>query len=261
MNARPSRSAERHVPRSPGAVRAERLIAGIGVSERILIIDDDPVVQEVATDCLERDGYIVYSATEGAAGLALGAARGPALIVLDLGLPDMAGEQVLQDVRRRSRVPIIVLSGKAATEDRVRGLSLGADDYLAKPFSPRELVARVKALLRRAAGDLSGRDLLAFDDGRLEIDNVRNEVRVGGQPRDVTRTEFDLLSVLAQYPGRAYSRAEIAYRLRGYEYEGDERVVDVHVRNLRRKIESDPARPRCVETVRGVGYRLGVGPS
>jgi DNA-binding response OmpR family regulator len=159
-------------------------------------------------------------------------------------------------------VPILVLSAKGATtEERVAGLTLGADDYLAKPFSPRELAARVKALLRRAGGDHGGRDLLVFDGGRLEIDNVRHEVRIGGEPRDVTRSEFDLLLGLAQYPGRVYSRAEIAYRLRGDEYEGDERVVDVHVRNLRRKIEADPARPRCVETVRGVGYRLGVEPS
>jgi DNA-binding response OmpR family regulator len=231
------------------------------MSERILIIDDDPVVQEVARGFLERDGYIVYAATDGETGLALSAARGPALIVLDLGLPDVAGEDVLREVRRRSRVPILVLSAKAETDERVLGLTLGADDYLAKPFSPRELLARVKALLRRAGGDLAGRDLLAFEGGRLEIDNVRHEVRVSGTVRDVTRTEFDLLHVLAQYPGRVYSRAEIAYRLRGYEYEGDERVVDVHVRNLRRKIETDPARPRCVETVRGVGYRLGVEPS
>jgi len=231
------------------------------VSERILIIDDDPVVREVAGDCLQREGYIVYSAIDGEAGLALGAARGPALIVLDLGLPDMPGERVLQEVRRRSQVPIIVLSAKGETDERVHGLTLGADDYLPKPFSPRELVARVKALLRRAGGEVAGRDLLAFDGGRLEIDNVRHEVRVGGEPRDVTRSEFDLLAVLAQYPGRVYTRAEIAYRLRGYEYEGDERVVDVHVRNLRRKIEAEPARPRCVETVRGVGYRLGVEPS
>jgi DNA-binding response OmpR family regulator len=231
------------------------------VSERILIIDDDPVVQEIAGGCLERDGYIVYAATDGEAGLAMSAARGPALIVLDLGLPDIDGERVLQEVRRRSRVPILVLSAKGATEERVQGLTLGADDYLPKPFSPRELVARVKALLRRAGGDLAGRDLLAFDGGRLEVDNVRHEVRVAGEVRDVTRSEFDLLLVLAQYPGRVYSRAEIAYRLRGYEYDGDERVVDVHVRNLRRKIEADPASPRFVETVRGVGYRLGVEPS
>src|SRR4051812_23574749 len=231
------------------------------MSERVLIIDDDPVVREIVGGCLERDGYIVYAAADGETGLALSAARGPALVVLDLGLPDIPGERVLQQIRSRSRVPILVLSAKGATEDRVQGLTLGADDYLPKPFSPRELSARVKALLRRAGGDLGGRDLLSFDGGRVEIDNVRHEVRIDGAVRDVTRTEFDLLGVLAQYPGRVYSRAEIAYRLRGYEYEGDERVVDVHVRNLRRKIEADPARPRCVETVRGVGYRLGVAPS
>jgi two-component system alkaline phosphatase synthesis response regulator PhoP len=146
-------------------------------------------------------------------------------------------------------------------EERVKGLGLGADDYLPKPFSSLELVARVKALLRRAGGAGSARDLLAFDDGRLQIDTVRHEVRVAGELCDVTRSEYDLLLVLTQYPGRVYTREEIAYRLRGHDFDGDERVVDVHVRNLRRKVEVDAARPRCIETVRGVGYRLGVEPS
>jgi DNA-binding response OmpR family regulator len=231
------------------------------VNERILIIDDDAVVRQVARTSLERDGYIVHCAEEGAAGLAVNAARSPALIVLDLGLPDVPGETVLQEVRRRSEVPIIVLSAKGRMEERVKGLGLGADDYLPKPFSPLELVARVKALLRRTGGHVNARDLLAFDDGRLEIDTVRHELRVDGQPRDVTRSEYELLLVLAQYPGRVYSRGEIAYRLRGHDFDGDERVVDVHVRNLRRKLEADPGRPRFVETVRGVGYRLGVDPA
>jgi DNA-binding response OmpR family regulator len=231
------------------------------VNERILIIDDDTVVQQVARASLERDGYAVHCAGAGAEGLALSAARTPALIVLDLGLPDLAGETVLQELRRRSEVPIIVLSAKGRMEERVKGLGLGADDYLPKPFSPLELVARVKALLRRAGGHVTARDLLSFDDGRLEIDTVRHEVRVDGEPCDVTRSEYDLLLVLAQYPGRVYSRAEIAYRLRGHDFEGDERVVDVHVRNLRRKVEVEPAAPRRVETVRGVGYRLGVEPA
>jgi DNA-binding response OmpR family regulator len=231
------------------------------MTERILIIDDDPVVHEVVSACLERDGYIVYSATEGGAGLALSAARRPALIILELGLPDMPGESVLRELRRRSRVPILVLSAKGEVEERVQGLSLGADDYVLKPFSPRELVARVKALLRRVGGEPVGRDLLAFDGGRLHIDSLRHEVRVDGEPRDVTSSEFDLLLALAQYPGRVYSRAEIAYRLRGQAFDGAERIVDVHVKNLRRKIEDDPARPRCVETVRGAGYRLGVEPA
>jgi DNA-binding response OmpR family regulator len=231
------------------------------VNERILIIDDDDAVQHITRVSLEREGYVVYSATEGGHGLALHASRGPALIVLDLGLPDVPGESVLQEIRRRSAVPIMVLSAKGNTEERVRGLGMGADDYLPKPFSPTELVARVKALLRRAGGELASRDVLSFDDGRLEIDNVRHEIRVEGRPRSVTPSEFDLLLVLAEHPGRAYSRGEIAYRLRGYEYEGDERLIDVHVRNLRRKTEADPHNPRWVETVRGIGYRLGAEPS
>jgi DNA-binding response OmpR family regulator len=231
------------------------------VNERILIIDDDASVQDVARSSLERDGYIVHTASGGDEGLALNASRSPALLVLDLGLPDIPGETVLQEIRRRSQVPIIVLSARGRTEERVRGLGLGADDYLPKPFSPIELVARVKALLRRAGGEPATRELAVFDDGRLEIDQVRHEVRVDGAPAALTRSEFDLLDVLAQYPGRAYSRAEIAYRLRGHDFDGDERLIDVHVRNLRRKVERDPARPRCVETVRGIGYRLGVEPA
>lgn len=231
------------------------------MSERILIIDDDPAVHEVSGACLERDGYIVSSATEGETGLALTAARTPALVILDLGLPDMPGEAVLREIRRRSRIPIIVLSAKGETEDRVKGLGLGADDYLPKPYSARELIARVKALLRRANGEPMGLNLLAFDGGALEIDLVRHEVRVNGAPRDLTRTEFDLLLILVQYPGRAYSRGEIASRLRGQSVARDERVIDVHIRNLRRKIEADPTRPCRVATVRGVGYRLGVEPS
>ena len=231
------------------------------MNERILIIDDDAVVQDVARASLERDGYIVHVVGEGGEGLSLSAARAPALIVLDLGLPDMSGETVLREVRRRSEVPIIVLSAKGRMEERVAGLGLGADDYLPKPFSPIELVARVKALLRRAGGEAPARDLLAFDGGRLEIDSVRHEVRVDGNPCGLTRSEYDLLAVLAQYAGRVYTRAEIAYRLRGHDFDGDERMIDVHVRNLRRKIELDPARPRCVETVRGIGYRLGVEPA
>jgi len=231
------------------------------VNERILIIDDDAVVQDVARAALERDGYIVHSATGGDEALSLTAARSPALLVLDLGLPDISGETVLQEVRRRSQVPILVLSARGRMEERVKGLGLGADDYLPKPFSPLELVARVKALLRRTGSDQAPRDLLAFDGGRLEIDSVRHEVRVDGRACALTRSEYDLLVVLAQYAGRVYTRSEITYRLRGDDFEGDERMIDVHVRNLRRKIEVDPAHPRCIETVRGIGYRLGVDPT
>ena len=231
------------------------------MNERVLVIDDNLAVQELARSVLEREGFRVVDAVEGAAGLELAGARQPSVVVLDLMLPDMSGEQILQELRRRSRVPVLILSAKGDAEQRIHKLELGADDFLPKPFHPRELVARVRALLRRTGAEVAERDLLAFEDGRLEIDAVRHEVRVDGAARDVTPTEFDLLHTLAQYPGRAYSRAEIAYRLRGHDFEGDERLVDVHVRNLRRKIEDDAAVPRRVETVRGVGYRLGVDPA
>src|SRR3954452_16516794 len=167
-----------------------------GLNERILVVDDDPVVREVARGALEREGYVVYEAVEGGAGLDLAAARAPGLVVLDRMLPDVAGEIVLRELRRRSQVPILVLSAMGDLDDRVEGLGLGADDYLPKPFSPRELVARVKALLRRSAGSPPERDLLVFDGGSLAIDTVRHEVRVGGAVRDLTRTEYDLLCVL-----------------------------------------------------------------
>jgi DNA-binding response OmpR family regulator len=228
------------------------------VNEKILIVDDDPSVHEVACPYLEHEGYIVYSATEGRAALALVSSRRPALLVLDRMLPDISGETVLLELRGTCELPILMLSARAGTEDRVQGLSLGADDYLAKPFSPRELVARVKALLRRGKGTTMAEDLKTFDQGRLQIDGPRHEVRVGGRLCEVTPSEFNLLVALAGRPGRVYTREELAYRARGNDYEGYERTIDAHIKNLRRKIEDDPARPRFVETIRGVGYRLGV---
>jgi DNA-binding response OmpR family regulator len=155
----------------------------------------------------------------------------------------------------------MMLSGEASTEDRIEALIAGADDYLTKPFSPRELTAHVKALLRRRGSHGSGDDVARFDDGRLEIDRARHEVRIDGRPRELTVTEHELLATLATRPGRAYTRSELAYQARGHDFEGYERTVDAHVKNLRRKIEDDVAAPRIVETVRGVGYRLGVRPS
>jgi DNA-binding response OmpR family regulator len=228
------------------------------VNEKILIVDDDPSVHEVACAYLEQEGYIVYSACDGSTGLAMHTSRSPALLVLDQMLPDISGAAILEEIRRRSRVPILVLSAMATTEDRVQGLFMGADDYLVKPFSPRELVARVKALLRRGEGEAMVEEVTTFDDGRLEIDRVRYEVRVAGGLRDLTTSEFNLLVALAGRPGRVYTREELAYRARGHDFEGYARTVDAHVKNLRRKIEDDPSRPRYVETVRGVGYRLGV---
>jgi len=227
------------------------------VNERILIVDDEPSVREVARAYLERDGFIVYSASDGRQALELALIKRPDLVVLDLMLPDMPGEQICRELRDRSDVAILMLTARSAEDDRIAGLGLGADDYLTKPFSPRELVARVRAILRRTRSHMPLAELQRFDAGRLEIDDVRHEVRVAGQPVDLTPSEYKLLSALARYPGRAYSRYELTNRVQGHDYDGYQRTIDAHVKNLRRKIEPDPRRPRYIETVQGVGYRLG----
>jgi len=229
----------------------------MGENRKIVVIDDEQSMREVVRAYLEKDGYQVFVAGSGAEGLALAERVGPALIVLDLMLPDISGEEICAEVRGRSDVPILMLTAKASADDRVAGLVSGADDYLVKPFSPRELVARVRAVLRRTQGiesPLVAR--LSFDGGRLEIDTVQHLVRRDGEAVDLTPNEFKLLSTLARYPGRAYSRFELVERVQGYDFDGDERTIDVHVKNLRKKIEPDPAHPRYVETVTGVGYRL-----
>jgi DNA-binding response OmpR family regulator len=228
------------------------------MNTRILVIDGDPAVSAAIRAQLEPEGYAVESAPDGARGLRLGASLAPAAVVLELRLPDMPGEAVLRELRRRSAVPILVLSVADGVEDRVRGLDLGADDYMGKPFGAVEVLARVEALLRRAPAEPPTPDLLILDGGRLEIDTRRREVRVDSAVRDITRSEFDLLLALAEQPGRVQSRANIARRLRRNRSGADVHVVDVHVRNLRRKIEDDPARPRRIETIRGLGYRIGL---
>jgi two-component system, OmpR family, response regulator RegX3 len=227
------------------------------MNERILIIDDERSIHEVVRAYLERDGFIVYSASNGREGLELALSKPPALIVLDLMLPDLSGEEICKEVRSRSDVPILMLTAKSSEDQRVAGLSLGADDYLVKPFSPRELVARIKAILRRSSGgEMPLMEQLHFDEGRLVIDDVRHEVLVGGEPVELTASEYKLLSALAQYPGRVYSRFELINRVQGHDFEGYERTIDAHVKNLRHKIEADHRHPRYVETVHGVGYRL-----
>jgi DNA-binding response OmpR family regulator len=199
----------------------------------------------------------VYVAGTGRDGLALAERSKPGLIVLDLMLPDVSGEDICREIRRRSDVPILMLTAKASEDERVGGLALGADDYLIKPFSPRELVARVRAVLRRTQGtEIPLVEVLSFDGGALEIDTVRREVRRGGEPVELTPNEYRLLVTLARYPGRVYSRFELINHVQGYEFEGYERTIDAHVKNLRKKIEPDPKHPRYVETVFGVGYRL-----
>ena len=227
------------------------------LNKRIVVVDDDPSVQEVTRAYLERDGYLVYVAGTAAEGLAVAERVKPGLIVLDLMLPDRPGEDVAREIRQRSDVPILMLTAKASEDERIRGLALGADDYLTKPFSPRELVARVRAILRRTQGtEVPLVETLSFDGGALEIDTVAHEVRVHGEPVELTHNEYRLLATLARYPGRVYSRFELISHVQGYDYEGYERTIDAHVKNLRKKIESDPRHPRYVETVFGSGYRL-----
>ncbi len=229
----------------------------VSPNKRIVVVDDDPFVQGVVQSYLERDGYMVYVSGSGSEGLALAERVRPGLIILDLMLPDRSGEDIAGEIRRRSDVPILMLTAKASEDERVAGLALGADDYLTKPFSPRELVARVHAILRRTQGTAVPLvELLSFDDGALEIDTVQHEVRRDGEPVELTPNEYRLLTTLARFPGRTYGRFELIQHVQGYDYEGYERTIDVHVKNLRKKIEPDPKHPRYVETVFGVGYRL-----
>ena len=224
----------------------------------VLVVDDEHKIRDVVRTYLEHDGYAVFVAASGEEALKSAQRLQPDLVVLDLMLPDLAGEEVARSLRAISDVPIIMLTAKASEDDRVSGLRLGADDYLAKPFSPRELVARVDAVLRRAKG--TEPEVSSFDDGGLRIDTARREVCVEGRPVTLTRSEFDLLTTLAARPGRVWSRYELMSRVQGYDYEGYERTINAHVKNLRRKLGDDPHKPRFVATVVGVGYKLDVTP-
>jgi DNA-binding response OmpR family regulator len=185
-------------------------------------------------------------------------AAAPDLVVLDLGLPDVPGETVARELRSMSAVPILMLTAKAAEEDRIRGLELGADDYVTKPFSPRELTLRVQAILRRGGAAAGDDGVASYGGSDLTIDEPRRTVTVRGVQVALTPTEWGILGTLATVPGRVYSRFELINKVRGYEFEGYERTVDSHVKNLRRKIEEDPASPRIILTVLGGGYRLGL---
>ncbi len=222
----------------------------------LLVVDDERKIRDVLARYLEAAGFAVLVADSGQKALEVVARARPDLVVLDLMLPDLSGEEVLRSVRTLAEVPIIVLTAKSSEEDRVANLRQGADDYLVKPFSPRELVARVEAVLRRSGPPAAGE--LAFDQGRLRIDREGRGVMVDGAGLELTRTEFDLLLALAHTPGRVFSRYELLNRVQGSDYEGYERTIDAHVKNLRRKLGDDPRQPHFVVTVPGVGYKLGV---
>jgi DNA-binding response OmpR family regulator len=227
------------------------------VSSLVLVVDDERKIRELVRSYLERAGIDVVTTGSGAEALELAARARPDLVVLDLGLPDVPGDEVARELRSGGDMPILMLTARAAEADRVRGLELGADDYVTKPFSPRELVLRVQAVLRRGRGEAAD-DSVSYGEGELILDADRHEARVRGTAVALTPTEWGLLDALARTPGRVYSRYELINQVRGYEFEGYERTIDSHVKNLRRKVELDPGHPRLVETVVGVGYRLGI---
>ena len=223
---------------------------------KILMVDDDRKIVELVKLYLERDGYRVLVAYDGLRALELARQKRPDLIVLDLLLPEVDGLDVCRILQTESKVPIIMLTAKTTEADKLIGLDMGADDYVTKPFSPRELLARVRAVLRRVGEETaSGPAEMRFTD--LLIDRRRHEVRVRDKVVDITPTEFKLLEVLAGEAGRVFTRLELLDRVLGYDFEGFERTIDVHVRNLRKKIEPDPKRPIYVQTVYGVGYKFG----
>jgi DNA-binding response OmpR family regulator len=227
------------------------------VAPVILVVDDETKIRQLLRSYLEREGYTVLEAASGGEALELAATVD--LVILDLRLPDRPGHDIARHLRRSTDVPVIMLTARAGEADRIAGLRLGADDYVTKPFSPGELVARVTAVLRRATGESTPGAAHSFGGGALRIDTQRREVVVDDRPVVLTRSEFDLLAALAGRPGRVWSRHELARRARG-ECDGDtdERTIDAHVKNLRRKLDDPPAVARLVETVAGVGYKLGV---
>ncbi len=220
----------------------------------VLVVDDEPIVREVVVRYLQQDGFRTLEAGDGDLARTLIERERPQLVVLDLMLPDTDGLALCRWLRERSDVPVIMLTARGEESDRIVGLELGADDYVAKPFSPRELAARVRTVLRRAAPEPRRHGQLRF--GELELDAASREVRKAGRPLRLTAKEFDLLWFLASHPRQVFSRAQLMDRVWGYESAVDTGTVTVHVRRLREKIEDEPARPRLLETVWGVGYRF-----
>jgi DNA-binding response OmpR family regulator len=223
----------------------------------ILVVDDEPKIVQLARDYLEHAGFAVASASDGREALASFRARSPDLIVLDLGLPLVDGLDVARAVRKTSNVPIVMLTGRGDEADRVAGLELGADDYVTKPFSPKELVARVRAVLRRAEVAATPSDIVRAGD--VTIDIPRMSVQVKARAIELTPTEFQLLATLARAPGRVFTRAQLLDAVHGVAFESYERAIDAHVKNIRRKLEPDSREPRYLLTVHGVGYRFSDG--
>jgi len=222
--------------------------------KQILVVDDEPRIAEICRDYLERAGFKVMVADNGADALTLARSKQPDLIVLDLGLPKVDGLDVTRTLRKRSNVPIIMLTARVEESDKLIGLELGADDYLTKPFSPKELVARVRAVFRRTDIGPGHSDVIRAADVTLDVPRMQG--KVGRRAVDLTSTEFELLAMMMRQPGRVFTRGQLLDAVRGEELESLDRVIDVHIKNLRRKLEADPRNPRYVLTVYGVGYKF-----
>jgi len=222
--------------------------------KQILVVDDEPRIAEICRDYLERAGFKVMVAVNGADALALARTKQPDLVVLDLGLPKMDGLDVTRALRKRSNVPIIMLTARVEESDKLIGLELGADDYLTKPFSPKELVARVRAVFRRVDAGTGQSEVIRVADVMLDI--PRYQSPVGNRAIEFTSTEFELLAMMMRQPGRVFTRGQLLDAVRGDAVESLDRVIDAHIKNLRRKLERDPGKPRYILTVYGVGYKF-----
>jgi len=224
------------------------------MTQKILVVDDELEIVRLVRAYLERAGFAVVTASEGREALAVFRHERPNLVVLDLNLPGIDGLDVCRAMRRDSDVPIIMLTARLEETDRLIGLELGADDYVVKPFSPREIVARVRAVLRRSEGTPVRPEVVSA--AGVTVDLTRRTASVAGQPLDLTTMEFDLLALLVEHPGQVFTRLQLLDRVQGAAYEGYERTIDVHIKNLRKKLGDDPQNPHYIETVRGVGYRF-----
>jgi DNA-binding response OmpR family regulator len=219
---------------------------------KVLIVEDENKISDIIRAYLEKDGFIVTVADTGQKALSV-LKKGFDLIILDLMLPDMDGEDICETIRKDSDIPIIILTARSEEEDRIKGLGLGADDYVVKPFSPKELVARVKALLRRVKGP---KESVSFNDGDLVLDSYGFEVRKKGNPVVFTPTEFKLLKCVSEYPGQVFTRLQLVNVILGYDFEGYDRTIDAHIKNIRQKIEDNTKNPAYVKTIYGVGYKF-----
>ncbi|MDK2809464.1 MAG: hypothetical protein PWR27_173 [Petroclostridium sp.] len=226
------------------------------MKEKILLVDDEVKLLEVVKDYLIVEGYDVYTAERGKQAIELFHKLKPDFIVLDLMLPDLSGEEICKQIRMESDVPILMLTAKSGEEDKVHGLYIGADDYLTKPFSPRELIGRVRAILRRTKGNMMVTDILSFNNGDLEIDIPKHVVKKSGQVVNLTPNEYNILLSLAQNPQRTFSRNQLINVALGYDFEGYDRTIDTHIKNIRQKIEDDIKEPKYIVTVYGVGYKF-----